>query len=245
MKKLALFAILGMAVSLIFAAEPLTALQIMNKMDDVLYAPKDKDMKVRFTLIEKDGRESARDMVTLEKGADKRFMKFTAPADQKGIGFLSLLGEVMYIYLPAFGKTRRIASSVKNGKFAGTDLTYENLEPKRYAENWNPEIAQENDTCWVLKLLPKPGSKSDYSYIKVTVRKDNFYSVFISYFDKSGTECKTIARSRLEKIGKYWESRDMLVTDLKTGHKTRLELLDVKFDSNLSDDLFTERYLMR
>jgi len=33
--------------------------------------------------------------------------------------------------------------------------------------------------------------------------------------------------------------------DLKAKHKTKMILLDVKFDSGLSDEIFTERYLIR
>src|SRR5262245_8249677 len=42
--------------------------------------------------------------------ADKRLTEFTAPADLKGTKVLILSPTEMYVYLPAFGKVRRIAS---------------------------------------------------------------------------------------------------------------------------------------
>src|SRR5262245_13058727 len=40
---------------------------------------------------------------------DKRLTQFTAPADMKGTKVLVLSSTQMYVYLPAFGKVRRIA----------------------------------------------------------------------------------------------------------------------------------------
>jgi outer membrane lipoprotein-sorting protein len=228
------------------AGEPaLSGDQILSKVDDVLYAAKDKDEQVRFVLTDKAGKESTRDLVTLEKGPNKRLMKFTSPADQKDIGFLSLPGDLMYVYLPAFGKTRRIASHVKNTKFAGTDLTYENLEPSRYSELWNAQTALSDSDSWTLTLSPKPGTVTDYSKLLVKVRKDHFFATQIQYFDKSGAHCKTMDRGKFEKYGDYWEATESVMTDLKEQHSTKLILAGIKFDTNIPDDKFSERYLMR
>ncbi len=244
MRKVMALTGLCLCVSLSSAAEP-TAVEILARLDDVIYAAKDKESAMRFTLIEKNGKQSVREMVTYEKGADKRLMKFTAPADQKGIAFLSLPDDVMYFYLPAFAKTRRIASSVKNTKFAGTDLTYENLEAKRFSLDWNPELIGQDAVNWQLKLTPKPKTSTEYSFLKVTVRKENHYPVLVEYFDKAGGACKTMMRDKVEKIGTYWEARETMVEDLKTGHKTRLEIVTIRHDTNIADEKFTERFLTR
>ena len=107
-----MFAFQGMAED-----TQLTATQILEKVDDVINAPKDQDIKIKLILIDKNGKESMREMSMLQKGSDKRLVKFLSPADQRGIAFLSLPNDVMYLYLPAFKKTRRIASHIKNNKF--------------------------------------------------------------------------------------------------------------------------------
>jgi outer membrane lipoprotein-sorting protein len=241
----ALAAVSFMLTSGVCYSQELTAEKILSNVDNVLYAPKDKDMKVRFVLIDKNGKESIRDLITLEKGADKRLMKFTSPADQKNIGFLSLPGDVMYLYLPAFGKTRRIAAHIKNTKFAGTDLTYENLESQRYSEKWNPTLTTQDESFYHLSLLPKPENKTEYSKELVTVRKDNFYPVKIEFYDKSGNLSKIMTRGKLEKVNNYWESKESVMEDVKSNHKTKLLLLEAKFDTGISDEKFTERYLMQ
>jgi hypothetical protein len=100
-----------------YAFAQLTADEILKKVDEVSYAPKDQFFKAKVTLIDKNGKESHRVALMYQKGTNKRFVKFTDPADIRGIGFLSLPGDVNYVYLPAFKKSRRIASHIKNQKF--------------------------------------------------------------------------------------------------------------------------------
>jgi outer membrane lipoprotein-sorting protein len=244
-------ALVSIATAVAFTATPcqdaggLTATQIMQKVDDVLYAPKDKKTKMRFVLVDKNGRESMRELEAMEKGADRRSMKFTVPADQKGIGFLSLPNDVMYVYLPAFGKTRRIASHVKNGKFAGTDLSYENLEAKRYSLTWDAKLVKTDVEFYYIEQTPKAGVETEYSKTKVQIRKDNFYPVRVEYYDKTGSIYKVMTRTGIEKFGNYWDARESVMEDVKANHKTKLLLLDAKFDNGLADDQFSERYLMQ
>jgi len=235
----------GMMLTVLAAADSeITGAQIMEKVDDVLYSAKDKDMKLTFVLIDKNGMEKRRTLDGLEKGADHRLMKFTGPADQKGIAFLSLPGDVMYLYLPAFGKARRIASHIKNKGFAGTDLTYEDLESKRYAPRWNATVIGRDDQAWTVELTAKPGVESDYSKLHVTVRRDNYYPVKILYYDKSGVQFKVMHRNKVEKMdGKFWEARETLVEDSRAQHKTKLILDEIRYDTNIPEEKFSERYM--
>jgi len=234
------------SVSYIFAQEKeLTATQILTMVDDVINAPKDQDLKLKLILIDKDGKEEVRQMSMLQKGCDRRMVKFLSPASQKGIGVLSLPDDIMYLYLPAFKKTRRIASHVKNTKFAGTDFTYEDMEAKRYSEKYTPEILKKDENHYILQLKPKKDVKTDYSKLIMWVRADNFYPTKIEFYDKGNNLYKVMLREKIEKVGKYWVSKESEMEDLKAKHKTKMILEDVKFDSGLSDELFTERYLIR
>lgn len=223
----------------------LTASQILEKVDDIINAPKDQDLKIKLVLIDKEGKEKIREMSMLQKGSDKRMVKFLSPADQKGIAFLSLPDDIMYLYLPAFKKVRRIASHVKNTKFAGTDFTYEDMEAKRYLEKWLPELIKKEDSHYILQLNPKEGVKTDYSKLIMWVRTDNFYPTKIEHYDKGNKLYKVMVREKIEKVKEYWISKQSEMEDLKEKHKTKMLLEDVKFDSGLSDEFFTERYLSR
>lgn len=225
--------------------EQISAALILENVDDVINAPKDQDLVIKLILIDKNGEEKSREMKILQKGSDKRMVKFLSPAEQKGIAFLSLPDDIMYFYLPAFKKIRRIASHVKNTKFAGTDFTYEDMEAKRYSEKYDPSLLEKNDEHYVLQLNPKEGLKTDYSKLIMWVRTDNFYSTKIEFYDRGEKLYKVMTSRNIEKKGKYWVSMEFEMEDLKKQHKTKMILQEVVFDSNLPDKYFTERYLKR
>lgn len=228
--------------ALLFAQE---AQEIVAKADSVVNAPKDQKATMKMILIDKNGNEKHREAQFLQKGDEKRIMRFTAPADQKGIAFLGLPNDVQYLYMPAFHKVRRIASHVKNTKFAGTDFTYDDLSSFKYSEDYNAKLLSEDNQFWVLELTPKPGVKKDYGKLKMWVRKDNYYPVKVEFYDKGGNLWKVMERRQIEKMGKYWVSKEMEMKDLKEQHSTIMKLEDMKFDTGLSDKLFTKRYLKR
>ena len=174
-----------------------------------------------------------------------RLVRFLAPADQKGIGFLSLPGDVMYLYLPAFRKIRRIASHVKNENFAGTDFSYDDMNSFKYAEEYNARLLETTDQHYLLELIPKPHVKKDYAKLKLWVRKNNFYPVKIEHYDKGGNLWKTMERRKIEKKGNYWVSLEMEMKDLKKQHTTKMITGKVELDTGLSDKLFTKRNLKK
>ncbi len=242
-KALALM-ILTLSFSMSWAEEAqLTAVQILDKADDVINAPQDQDLKIKLILINKKGNEKIREMSMLQKGSDKRVVKFLSPADQKGIAFLSLPDDVMYIYMPAFKKVRRIASHVKNTKFAGTDFTYEDMEAVRYSDKYIPEFIEKKDNHFLLQLTPKEGIKTDYSKLIMWIRVDNFYITKIDHYNRGDKLFKIMTRNNIEEINGYWIAKESEMQDLKSKHTTKMIIEEVKLDSKISDDKFTKRNL--
>ncbi|HFE64876.1 MAG TPA: outer membrane lipoprotein-sorting protein [Caldithrix sp.] len=232
-----------------FLFETLTFAQdaqsIIEKADSVVNAPKDQKATMKMVLVDKKGNEKVRETQFLQKGDEKRIMRFTAPADQKGIAFLGLPDDIQYLYMPAFHKVRRIASHVKNTKFAGTDFTYDDLSSFEYAEDYNAKLLSEDEQHWVMELIPKADVKKDYGKLKMWVRKDNYYPEKIEHYDKGGNLWKVMERRQITKIGNYWISKEMEMKDLKQQHSTKMLLENMEFDIGLSDKLFTQRYLKR
>lgn len=196
-------------------------------------------------ITDRAGKESIREAETIQKGNSMRLFRFTAPASQAGIAFLSLPGEVMYLYLPAYGRERRIASHIKNQNFAGTDFSYEDMESKLYAERYDASSLKSEGDFFTLELKPKQENKAGYPKLVVTVRKDNYYPVHVTYFDKSGKPVKELNNSRIEKKGNYWIATDFEMKDLIKGTRSRMIITDIAFDRNLSDEEFTVRQLIR
>jgi outer membrane lipoprotein-sorting protein len=227
------------------AEDETTGHEILQKVDSVTNAPDDQTMNMSLVLIGKDGTTREREIVIHQKGSDRRMGKFLSPPDQKGIAFLSLPDGIMYIYLPAFKKTRRIASHIKNAKFAGTDFTYEDMEAGKYVDKYTGEILEHKNGYYVLKLIPKPENQSEYFMLKLWVEDERFLPTKIEYYDKGNNLHKVMTRDKIEKIDGYWIAKETEMSDLKTEQKTKMILQQIQFDQNLPDNLFTERYLKR
>jgi len=249
MRKPVLTIIINLIISTIFAgialSQGMSAVDILRKTDSVMTAHKDMKALTKTILIDKDKSEKVREAESYEKGKDKRLIRFISPADQKGIGFLSLPDDVQYVYLPAFHKVRRIASSAKNTNFAGTDFSYDDLTTFEYSKDYNPKLLETDNDTYILELTPKPGVKKEYSKMKMWIKKDNFYPFKFESYDKNGKLWKIMERRRIEKIGNYWVSKEMEMKDVKINHSTKMIIEKPEFDTGLSDDLFTERNLSR
>ena len=230
-------------------SQNLSAQQILKNVDKIINAPKDQEITVSMILIDKKGNEKVRKVKIWQKGSDKRMIKFLSPEDVKGLAFLNLPNDMMYLYLPAFRKIRRIASHVKNTNFAGTDFTYDDIASTNYSEIYDAKLLKSNDQSkkqlYELELTPKEGIKKEYSKLVMVVKKDNFYPVKIKFYSKENKLVKVMENSKIEKEGKYWVAKQALMHDLNKEHKTKMLISEVKFDQKLSDELFSKRYLKR
>jgi outer membrane lipoprotein-sorting protein len=235
----AVFTALVLAVS-IFSAIAQDANTILKKMDNVLYAPEDMTGTNTIILIDKNGKQEIRQATVKQKGTDKRIIRFTSPASQAGIAVLALPDNVMYLYLPAYGKERRISASVKNQNFAGTDFSYDDMEPIPYSDKYTPKLIKTEGDVFVLELTPK--GRSDYSKIIVNVNKTHYYPEIMEYYDRGNSKIK-VAKYTFKKVGNYWNALEIEMTNLKKDHKTKMQMTNVKYDTGLTDDDFTVRKL--
>ncbi|MFQ5799405.1 MAG: outer membrane lipoprotein-sorting protein [Bacteroidota bacterium] len=218
---------------------------ILTKVDSTMNAFKDMTAVEKMTLIEKDGSQKVRDTKIYQKGTEFRMVRFLTPADVRGVGFLRLGEERLYLYLPAFRKVRRIASSVKNEDFMGTDFTYEDLSQTEYAKDYSAKTVQEQDGQVVLELTPRPDADVTYGKLILYADKSNYVIRKIEYYTRSGKLEKELTVENVANIDGYWTGKRMEMRSLKDDHRTVLELKDMKFDQGLSERFFSERNLKR
>lgn len=210
---------------------------LLAKLDNIMFAPDDKQGKVAIILVEKDGEESVREAEMYQKGRDKKLYRYTKPEKQAGIATLSLPDGTMWLYMPAFGSPKKVTLLAKSQAFTGTDFSYEDMATEPWSDRFFPRLLETTDEGYVLELTPR-GDKTSYSKVIVTQHKTNYYPIRMEYFDKGGKKFKE-ATYKYEKTGKYWNAAEVIMTDLKKEHSTKIRLTDVVFDQGLSDDLFT------
>ena len=229
-------------VSVGHAADPV---QILQEVEDSLNAPIDREMTLKMQLIDKAGNVKNRELTILQKGPEKRLIRFNAPADVKGVSFLVLEDDLMYLYMPAFAKVRRIASHVKNENFMGTDFTYDDMSQSDYVKDYTPVLKDETDQHYILELTPRPKSEIDYSKLVMWANKQTMLPDTVEFYDRSSRLLKIMTQTETKRVDGYWTPHHIEMMDVQDQHKTIMELADVKHDQGIPDKKFTQRYLKR
>ncbi|MFN8644371.1 MAG: outer membrane lipoprotein-sorting protein [Candidatus Binatia bacterium] len=221
----------------------------------------DRSQHLTLLIVGAGGDERRRELTVMTKrypgDETKALSSFLEPSEVKGTAFLQWghknAPDEQWLYLPDLRRTRRITSDLSSESFMGTDFSYQDLGILSEAPSWTEEEAPstlvgeetvDGHACYVIALRPKQEDMA-YSRIQVWLDKEALVPRRMDFFDKDDAAVKSLLFEGIENIGAFPSARVLEMRQLKTGSKTRLEASDVKFDTGLSDDLFTQRYLER
>jgi outer membrane lipoprotein-sorting protein len=222
-----------------------TAKEILKKCDDFHFGFKDSSYKIDVTLIDKDGKKSFMKLENYQKGSDKRLLRFTEPKDIAGLAILNKDANTMYVYEPSLGKVRKIATHAKKQTMLGLDFTLDEASTFRYDSDYDPKLIGEDEGGYKLFLTQKSGRDKAWPVVKITVDKKKWFASKIEYCDAKEKMHKTEVRSNVKQLSGRWVTARMTMTDHGKKHTTIYDMADAKFNTGLSDELFTKRNLVR
>jgi hypothetical protein len=174
---------------------------------------------------------------------EKRLTEFLAPADMKGTKVLIESPTQIYVFLPAFGKVRRVASSVSDQGFMGMAFSQDDIATTSYSPSYTASVASEDGGSWKLTVTPKAGQSTIWAKIEMSVNKDKSLPSELKYFNTAGQNVKTETRSRYSCEGDVCTPAELKMTINSTGLWTSMARKSWKVNEVLSDDLFTKRSL--
>lgn len=173
---------------------------------------------------------------------NKQLIEIGKPADMKGTKVLTISPTEMYIYLPAFGKIRRIASHVTEQGFLGTALSQRDMTLTRYADKYSAKTKSEADGKRILSLTAK-NDRAPYAKLEVVVDTERNLPIGVKYFNDSGKHIKTEKRSQYRCEKGYCAPGAMKITDHTTNVTSILYLKKHKVNPALDKGLFSKRSL--
>lgn len=232
-------------------------------MKKALGTSETKDMSglVYMVLRETNGTKTTRTLSMYTKKTENgtnSYIEFLSPADVKGTRFLTIGNnsspDDQRLWLPELGKVRKIASSGKDGKFMGSDLTYYDMEDRAFGDSVYQKAGEGSVTvtkdsvkkernCRIIKTVPKD-PEAPYSYLLMWVGTEDNYIYKSEMYDKKGVKEKTMYIVEVNTINGKMIPLKTLITDSK-GHQTLMYMEDLKIDTGLDDGIFTVRYLER
>jgi outer membrane lipoprotein-sorting protein len=236
------------------AAEP-AGTEVMQAVYD---RPQGKDMSgvLTMTLIDAKGKERIRSIRQISASfgsTDKKLMVFQSPADVRGTSFMNWSyaeqgkADDQWIYLPALKRVKRISSEGRGDNFMGSDFTYDDLGDRQVAEDAHKLTGSESvdaEACWVVESVPKD-PKDLYSRTLTWVSKEKNVGLKRDYYDQRGTLLKTLRISSVESVSGVWVIKKTEMRNVQKNTVTRMEFSEVRIDSGLADDDFTERAMTR
>lgn len=223
------------------AGEP-DAAEILQRMDAAISGYEDQAMDVTMTIVDMDGSRKSYDFTILQKGTRLRMIRMLS-GELKGMATLVEDRDRVYVYLPGFKKVRRVAAHNMNQTFAGSDFTNDDMAATTWADEYDGVIERQDDANWYVRCTKKPGSKAQHEKALLTIDKRRFYQVGAEYQDASGTAIRRLDGSNLKNFDGAERFATVVMTDLRSGHKTILTIRDFRVDRGLADGLFTTREL--
>jgi hypothetical protein len=251
--KVALF--LGLASPLVAAEKP-DVQTIVNKANIVAYYQgKDGKATVKMTVTNKQGQKRTHEFNILRKdvtdgGDQKYFVYFQKPPDVRKMVYMvhkhtdKGRDDDRWMYMPGLDLVRRIAASDKRTSFVGSDFLYEDISGRSLDEDTH-ELIETTDKLFVVKNVPKQPRTVEFGYYNVSIDRKTYVPVKMEFYDKKNKLYKTIESTKIETIQGFPTVVKSRVSNLQTGSKTEMEFGKVKYDINLKDNIFTERYLRR
>jgi outer membrane lipoprotein-sorting protein len=244
--------------------EALTAREVLDEvkaLDDTTRKWTDRTQKMTLLIYGRRGGERRRELKIYDKrypdDEDKSISFFLSPPEVEGTGFLQWShkqrDDDQWLYLPELKRTRRITSRLRDQSFMGTDFSYRDLEILGEIQDWTEEEAPsrlvrtepvDGHACHVIKLQPEQEGMS-YSQILMWMDQQKLVTRKMEFHDKRGEHVKTLSLTDVRDIGPIPTAHHMEMRNLQKGSRTIGDIADVAYETGLSDDLFTQRYLER
>lgn len=99
--------------------------------------------------------------------------------------------------------------------------------------------------CKVVEATPKDPAKEVYSKVVHCVDPTNHVVVRRRFFDGKGKAQKEWTGARIEKVDGNWIVYDQRMRDLQRDVESRMEIVDIDYDVDIPDSVFTTEYLTR
>jgi len=184
-------------------------------------------------------------------GDSKAIIRFTAPAEVKGVALLVVnhpeRSSDQWMWTPAIARDRRIALQDRSTRFFGTDFSFEDLEERdvdQYEYRYTGEETIDGAPCWRIEARPKQSKTSQYTLSRTWIRKDNYVAALYENFIKD-QPVRRLQQKDIQNIQGIWTARTLEMTDLRRKSRTVMRLEKLEYNVPLKDDEFTVQALRR
>ena len=227
-----------------------TAQEITDAMAE-LSAPATSVATMTMTITSASGHALTREMQLWSANEGKsQLIKFLNPADIRGSGFLSVeeAGTAQtLIYLPALGRTRRVAGGQEQDAFFGSDFSYEEISSMSgdFTDDFDSELLEIRDgPVYVMEATASAGADSSYDRLVYEVPESTLIPNRVEFY-RGGELIKVLTIQGTTEVGGYVLPSEIRMETVASGSFTTIVQSDFTVDEEIPAEVFTERFLQR
>ncbi len=216
---------------------------VLRKVDEAAAGKSDSTMVLSLEVTRRGSVVARRRVRVWQLGEDRRMLKVLEPKRLRGVGLLNAGPGEVFMYLPAFGRVRRMVGPDKDDRFLGTDFSVEDLSRTRFSGDYTPSIQKETKDGWVLRLTPVEGRGTHELLVSVT--RPGYLFTRVVVLGEGGEVLRIISLGRFEEVQGRTIARQVTVEVPGTGRRTDAHVDEVRLDVGLDPGFFSRRYLER
>ncbi len=180
-------------------------------------------------------------------GMNRTFIRITAPQKENGVATLRI-GNEMWNYLPKTNKIIKIPPSMMMSSWMGSDFTNDDIvrEFSLYEDYSYKEIAVDDpDTNLIyVNCIPREDLAVVWKNVVIAVRRSDHLPVWEKYYDEKDQLMRVMNFTDIKTFGSRTIPSVMeIVPQNKEGHKTQIRYLEVEFDIDIDENIFSLRNL--
>ena len=248
------YAVVALSAALLLAGtstnaqEGPTADEIIEMMTETMN-PETSQGKMKMTITTSTGQERTFVYEAFSKGkGDKSLMKYLEPSRVKGQAILMLNdANDIWVYFPRTGRSRKLASHAKKQKVEGSDFSYEDLGASdAFIDEYDAVRLDDGNIggrlTYVLELTRNEESTASYSRVVLRVERESLVPLIVDYYHDKDPQLheKQLTCSDIELIEGIHTAKKCVMHNVLDDTRTTMEIIEVKYNVELHDDMFTE-----
>ena len=175
----------------------------------------------------------------------KALVRFLEPPEVRRTSILILenahANDDLWVYLPALRMTRRISASQRADSFFGTDLSYEDVEPK-HADDYEVApggAAEDAEGCVLMDIRARPGFTSTYERMLSCIEPDRALIRWTDFY-RAGSAVKRLRMDprSVRPVGERFIPFLITMETLRTRSRTEVRTHSYELVKKLDESLF-------
>ena len=233
--------------------QDLTGPVIIQRVNDI-FNPKSAVAKAKMTIVTTSGQKRTflYDSWSAD-GGEKNLVRYVDPRRVKDQAILMLNhADDIWMYFPRTQRVRKLATHAKKQKMQGSDFSYEDMgSGDAFIDDYDSKRLEdeeiENFDCYKLELSRKSESDLSYSRLIMWVVKENYVPVVIDYYDEDDPNylLKRLVQSDIQVIDDLPTAMKAIMYNKNDNTQTEMQLLEVQYNVDLNENMFTERGLKK